>query len=179
MGAVSASKRVEALRALGVSEPLIQLSCGEELHRLFSVSYKGPPWYVYHGSIGVPKGPPFVPLWEFAEVATGVRRQADGPEFIKYSFGRPREYTVLARTEQGFWATAFDFLWEGGASDEELRAAAGVVGFRYLDRLLLAREQAELDTFELHQAYLRGLVAGIDAEARPAAPGPAPDRRGT
>jgi hypothetical protein len=169
MPAVPENRRAATLRKWGVSDPLIRLSCGEELHPLFSVSYKGPPWYTYRGEIGWPKGAAFAPLWEFSEVATGVRqRQGGGLEFIKYSFGRPNEYTVLAHTEQGFWATAFDFFYEGEAADEELRAAAAVVGFRFLDRLLKAREEAELSTFELHQAYLRGLVAGIDREVEEA-----------
>ena len=75
---------------------------------------------------------------------------------------------ALARTEQGFWATQFDFLYECEGSVEELRAAASAVGFRYLDRHLSAREAAgsRLATFEGHAAWLRELVAGIDRDAQ-------------
>jgi hypothetical protein len=166
MPAVPENRRVATLREWGVLDPLVRLSCGEEVHPLFSVSCKGPPWYTYRGQIGVPRGPRFAPLWVFCEVATGVRRRPGGLEFIEYSFGVPNKYRVLAHTEQGFWATVFDFLYEGEAPEEELRAAAAAVGFQFLDRLLTAREEDDLGTFELHQAYLRRLVAGIDCEAQ-------------
>jgi hypothetical protein len=62
MAAVSEDRREVTLREWGVSEPLIRLSCGDKLHPLFSDSHEGPPWYVYRGEIGVPKGPAFAAL---------------------------------------------------------------------------------------------------------------------
>jgi hypothetical protein len=90
-------------------------------------------------------------LWECSETVTGVWRRGGGLEFLKFSFGEPERYRVLAHSEQGFWTTVFDFLYEGNTTLEVLRAAAAVVGFRFLDRLLLAREQTELGTFEAHR----------------------------
>jgi hypothetical protein len=86
-------------------------------------------------------------------------------EFIRFSFGFPEEYEVLARTEQGFWATQFDFLYECDAPLDELHEAASIVGFRFLDHLILACEKTNLDTFELHRTWLRNLVLGIDEES--------------
>jgi len=97
----------------------------------------------------------------------GVWERADGPEFIEFSIEADDEVWPQARTEQGFWATRFDFLYEAEVPDEELRQAAGAVGFQFLDRLLAAREAAagRVGTFEGHTAWLRELVVGIDREA--------------
>jgi hypothetical protein len=160
------NERVEVLRSWGISEPLIRLSSGEVLHEEFRYSDLGPPWYVYHGSVVVPQGLPFAPLWEYAEQVTGVRRRDEGLEFVQYGFDQQDAFTVLSRTEQGFWATRFDRLYEGDVSFEVLRAAALVAGFRFLEKLLSSRDAAEtksqLGTFEGHNAWLKKLVEDID-----------------
>jgi hypothetical protein len=165
MAAVPEEERVAMLRELGASESLIRLACGEDLHPQLSDGYKGPPWYLYHGEIGAPKGFRFCGLWEFCDRATGVRkRRRGGIEFIRYAFGSPDEYTVLARSEQGFWAVAFDFLYEADAPLGELREVAEIVEFRYLDRFLATRAAIELDYTNFHDVYLRRLVRSIDRE---------------
>lgn len=176
MPAVAEDERVAALRRLGVSDPLVRLSCGEVLHDQFSVSCVGPPWYVYNDSIPTPDGPPLAVLWEWSEQLTGVWRRGGGLEFIRYGFGSPEEFKVLARTEQGFWATQFDFLYESDAPLDELRTAAAAVGFRFVEQHLAAREAADsrLGTFEAHSAWLRELVAAIDRDAQDAEPAAAP-----
>ena len=177
MPVVAEDERVAALRRLGVSDPLIRLSCGEVLHDQFSISCVSPPWYVYHGSVPTPDGPPLAVLWEWSEEVSGVWRQDGRLEFIRYGFGWPDKFEVLARTEQGFWATQFDFLYESDAPLDELRAAAAAVGFRFVERHLAARAAADsrLGTFEAHEVWLRELVAGIDREAPDAEPGAAAD----
>lgn len=172
MPAVAEDERVAALRRLGISEPLIRLSCGEVLHDQFCTSCVGPPWYIYHGSVPTPDGPALAVLWEWSEQVTGVWRRCGGLEFIRYGFGWPEEFDVLAHTEQGFWATQFDFLYESDAPLDELRAAAAAVGFRFVERYLSARGAADsrIGTFELHEVWLRELVASIDREAPDAAP---------
>jgi hypothetical protein len=169
MPVVSEANRVATLREWGISEPLIRLACGEDIHPQFGIGFRGPPWYTYRSSdrsVRPPRGPRFAPLWEFGERVTGVWQKGGGLEFIRFSFGDPQAYEVLARTEQGFWAVVFDFLYEGEAAVEELRAAAAAVGFQFLDRLLSEREAAtgRLGTFEAHRAWLEALVAGIDQE---------------
>jgi hypothetical protein len=177
MPVVAEAERVSTLRQWGVSDPLIRLSTGEVLHDQFNDACLGPPWYVYHGSVRAPDGPPLAVLWEWSEQVTGVWQQADGLEFIRYGFGRPDEFEVLAHTEQGFWVTQFDFLYECAAPLDELRAAAVAVGFRFLERHLASRQAAEarLGSFEGHRAWLREVVAGIDRDAQDAEPGAAPD----
>jgi hypothetical protein len=169
MAAVPEDQRINELRRLGASEPLIRLSSGEVVHELFRYSCLGPPHYVYHGA-GTPFGPPLIPLWDCNDTVVGVWECADGPEFIEFSIEDDDEYSPLAHTEQGFWATQFDFFYESDAPLAELRDAASVVGFRFLDRYLAAREAAadRLGTFEGHQAWLRDLVAGIDQETQDA-----------
>lgn len=164
MPVVAEDERVVALRRLGVTEPLIRLSCGEVLHEQFNDSCLGPPWYVYHGSVGTPAGPPLAVLWEWSEQVTGVWQRNGRVEFIRYGFGWPDEFEVLAGTEQGFWAMQFDFLYECEASLDEMRGAASAVGFRFVEWHLGSREAAEsrLGTFEGHRAWLRELVAAID-----------------
>ena len=168
MPAVSEAERVAALQRWGISDPLVRLSCGEVLHDQFRICCLGPPWYVYHGSVPTPDGPPLAALWEWSEEVTGVWQRGDGLEFIRYGFGRPEEFAVLARTEQGFWATQFDFFYECEAPLDDLRAAAAVVGFRFVDRHLSSREAAEsqLGSFVGHAAWLRELVASIDRDAQ-------------
>ena len=53
------------------------------------------------------------------------------------------------------------------ASGDLLRDAAGVVGFRFLERYLTAREafEEQLGSFSAHRAWLQELVAGIDRDA--------------
>lgn len=171
MPVVAEDERVAALRRRGLSDPLVRLSCGEVLHDQFSLSCVGPPWYVYHGSVPTPDGPPLAVLWEWSEKVTGIWWRG-GLEFIQYRFGWPEEFEVLARTEQGFWATQFDFLYECDGPLDELRAAAATVGFRFVERHLAAREAADsrLGTFEDHRLWLRELVAAIDHEAPEAEP---------
>jgi hypothetical protein len=111
-----------------------------------------------------------------------VWERANGPEFIAFGIENADLYRPLARTEQGFWATRFDFFYECEVPLEEMREAAAAVGFRFLDCLLSAGElhDGSLPTFASHEAWLRATVAGIDREsggpAEPAAaPGPAGD----
>lgn len=166
MAAVAEGERVATLRRLEISDSLVRLSCGELLHEQFNDLCLGPPWYVYNGAVLAPDGPPLAVLWEWSEQVTGVWRRGGRLEFIRYGFGWPEEFEILASSEQGFWATQFDLLYECDAPLEELRAAAVVVGFRFLERYLSSRKAAEsgLDTFERHKAWLRELVAGIERE---------------
>jgi hypothetical protein len=115
---------------------------------------------------GTPVGPPLVPLWDCNDSVLGVWERPDGPEFIEFSIEADEEYTTLARTEQGFWATQFDFFYECEIPDDELREAAAAVWFRFLDQLMAAREEAadRLTTFEGHRAWLDAAVASIDRD---------------
>jgi len=178
MAVVTEDQRIASLRRLGASEPLIRLASGDCVHPTFRNSCLGPPYYVYHGG-GTPDGPPLIPLWGYCDTVAGVREQPDGPEFIEFSIEADHETWLQARTEQGFWATRFDFLYEAVVPEEELRQAAAAVGFRFLPRLLASREAASdrLGTFEGHAAWLRELIAGIDREAREAEPTTLLDRR--
>lgn len=166
MAAVVEHERVAALRRLGLSEPLIRLSCGDLVHPEFEFNCLGPPYYVYHDAV-TPAGPPLIPLWDHNDTVVGVWEQPDGPEFIEFNIEAEDEVWPQGRTEQGFWATRFDFLYESEVGDEDLREAAAVVGFHFLDRLVASREAFEggLGTFEDHEKWLRAFVVEIDAEA--------------
>lgn len=166
MAAIAEHLRVPALRRLGLSEPLIRLSSGECVHEMFRFSCLGPPHYVYHDA-GTPDGPPLIPLWDYNDVVVAVWERPDGMEFFKFDIEAPDEYWVKSRTEQGFWAGEFDFYYETETPIEELRAAAEVIGFRYLDRLIESREGAEgrLGTFEAHDIWQAELVGSIDRES--------------
>lgn len=179
MAAVAEDRRITELRRLGASESLIRLATGECVHDTFRNGCLGPPYYVYHGA-ATPDGPPLVALWDCNDTVVGVWERVDGPEFIEFSIEAVDEYRSLARTEQGLWATQFNFLYECEVSVDELREAAATVGFRFLVRYLTSREAAEsrLGTFETHGLWLRGLVAGIDREASEAEQDAPPDRSG-
>jgi len=151
------------LRRWGISAPLIRLACGDVLHELFRLHYGRPPWHIYR-SVEPPAGPPLAALWEWSSQIVGVWRGDNGLEFIRFSFEAPKEYRILAHTEQGFWITQFDFLYEIDAPLADLRAAARAVEFQFVEEYLAARQTAErtLGTFEAHERWLRALVASID-----------------
>lgn len=106
-------------------------------------------------------------MWDCGDTVVGVWERPDDLEFIRFSIEDHDEYRVLARTEQGLWATQFDFFYECDTSVEQLREAAATVGFRFLDRHLAAREAVadRLATFEAHYAWLNEFVAKIDRES--------------
>jgi len=166
MPVVPEDERIAGLRRLGVSAPLVRLASGELLHPAFRNACLGPPYYTYHGA-DTPVGPTLIPLWDHCDTVVAVWERADSLEFIEYSIETAHEYDPLARTEQGFWATRFDFLYECDVPLEALREAASAVGLRFIDRYLLARETAGplLESFEERQAWLHRLVADIDREA--------------
>lgn len=166
MAVVPEIQRIEELRRLGVSEPIVKLSSGELLHEVFRFACLGPPFYAYTGA-WLPSGPPLVPLWDHNDWMLAVRRQPDGLEFLRYCIEDLTDFSRLARTEQGFWVTQFDFLYECEDPIEELREAASAVGYRFLDHYITVREAAEgtLGTFAGHDSWLRALVSDIDREA--------------
>jgi len=166
MGVVAEHLRISELQRLGASASLLQLAAGQCLHEAFRGSCLGPPWYSYHGA-GAPEGPMLVPLWDHGSRVCGLRATEGGSEFIEFSIEDPSGFERLAVTEQGFWTTRFDFLYERDLADEVLHSAAELVGFRFLERYLRSREAAEeqLGSFGAHRAWLRELVAGIDRDA--------------
>jgi hypothetical protein len=166
MAVVAQDQRMEELRRLGASVPLRQLATGECIHEVFRGSCLGPPYRVYHGA-QVPQGPDFVPLWDHGSRVCGLREGLGGLEFIDFSIEAPLEFEHLAGTEQGFWTTRFDFLYECEVSGGALRQAANRVGWQFLERYLADRELAEehLRTFRDHRLWLRQLVADIDRDA--------------
>ena len=74
---------------------------------------------------------------------------------------------MLARTEQGPWASVFVDLYEDRDDllAEDFREAARVVSFRFLDRLVETYEAADFLTAAAHAVFVRELVSGIDLEA--------------
>jgi hypothetical protein len=166
MPVVERERRLELLRRLGVSDALVRQSAGEELHPLFWFRCQGPPQYSYAGA-ACPDGPLLIPLWDCDTSVTGVREQGGGLEFLRFSVEEPGDYRVLARTEQGLWATVFADLYEDrdDLGLEDFREAAHAVGFRYFDRVVSTYEAADVSTFEAHCKWVRQLVDGTDREA--------------
>jgi hypothetical protein len=164
MGVVPEDERVAALRRLGISEPVIRLSCGENIHDLLSISCEGPPWEVYHNA-EVPDGPPFVPLWEFAEGVTGLWEKAGRLEFIEFDVEGPDQYWVLAHSEQGF--LAWLLLWHYQNRDDlewpDFREPAEAIGFQFLSELVAAYEQASINSYDAYKEFQRRFVARVDA----------------
>jgi hypothetical protein len=165
MAVIPEDQRVAALRRLGISEPVIRLSCGENLHDLFSIGCEGPPRRVYHQA-EVPDGPPFIPFWEFADSVTGLWVAADGRlEFIQFDVEAPDEFRVLAHTEQGFLAAVL--LWQYQNGDDELEwddfwEPAEAIGFRYLAELVAAYERTPIAGYDDYRAFQRRFVAQLD-----------------
>jgi hypothetical protein len=149
---------------MGLSELLIRQSAGEMLHPLLAYRCHGPPFYSYHGA-GWPEGPPLAPLWDVGDSVAGVWEPDGRLEFVSFSIEAPHEFRVLARTEQGLWATVFVSLYE---DHDDLAAdafgdAARAVGFHYLEQTLAAYESPERASFKSRDAFLMEWVKRIDS----------------
>jgi len=157
--------RPAQLERLGLSTGLQALSSGECIDEVFRFQCVGPPLHAY-SSAGVPDGPVMTPVWDRDDLVVGVRETPEGLEFVVYGIEAPQNFSVLARTEQGFWVVQFDSLYEADEAIEDLQRASEAVGFRFLDRYLARRKaaEAELGTFEAHERWLTMLVAEIDRE---------------
>jgi hypothetical protein len=167
MAAVAEGERVATLRRLEISgltsTLIVRRVTARTVQRfvpwaaLVRLQWGGPRprWPATGGAVGVVRA-------GHGSVATGRTARVHQ---IRGSVGRKSSRSWLAAS-RGFWATQFDLLYECDAPLEELRAAAVVVGFRFLERYLSSRKAAEsgLDTFERHKAWLRELVAGIERE---------------
>jgi hypothetical protein len=166
MSVVAQAKRLVELWRLGLSEALIRLFGGERLHALFDYRCQGPPFYCYQGA-ACPDGPVLLPLWDSDDSVTAVWVRERRLEFMKFSVEAPAEHVVLARTEQGLWASVFVDLYEDRDDllVEDFREAARVVGFRFLDWLVDAYESADVSTVDAHATFVRELVRRIDGEA--------------
>src|SRR5438034_666015 len=125
MPVVPEGDRLDALRRLGLSDPLVRVSAGERVHPLFWFRCQGPPWHSYHGA-GCPDGPPLVPLWDCGDTVTGVWERGGRLEFIRFDVDDPEGYDTLASTEQGLWAMVLADLHEDGceAAPDDFRMAA-------------------------------------------------------
>jgi hypothetical protein len=88
-------------------------------------------------------------------------------EFIEFSIEADEEFSVLAHTEQGLWATVFVDLYEdrGELQIEDFREPARMVGFRFLERVLSSHSGADLTTFDARRGWLLGQVECIDRES--------------
>jgi hypothetical protein len=166
MPVVPEDQRLDVLRCLGLSEPLVRLSAGESVDPLFEYRCQGPPWYCYHGA-HTPAGPPFAPLWDCCNSVTGVWEKDGRLEFLEFSIeDRDDEYTVLAHTEQGLWATVFADLYEDRDKmvPAEFMAPARLVGFRFVDRVVV-RDEGAVATFEGRHEWLRKVVATMEHDS--------------
>lgn len=145
--------RLERLRAMGISESVLQLAGGPHPSDLFFFRCQEP-----RGE--APPG--LVPLWECGDWITAAR---PGPEFVGYSLEDPQSLWPFATSEQGLLADLFSDLVEDEDWDDEeeslreIREAAEAVGFRHLEDLLSFQESHgnNLDYAEELARYTRGL----------------------
>jgi hypothetical protein len=164
--------RLEEMRRLGLSEPLVRLAAGEVLHPAFETCFVGPPSYVYGGWVEdeeddyFPGGPTFVPFWSFADAVQGVWEAEGGLEFIDLYIEDPDNPKLLARTEQGFLAWVFTDLYEYNWDDPEdfaqLPEAAAVVGYRHFAEWAEAFDRHE-GGYDSYKRLCKEFIARIDA----------------
>lgn len=161
---IEESRRTPALSQLGLSPALLQMASGQYPHPALASCSSGTPYYLYHGA-EAPAGPQVLPLWDIGDQVIAVRAQASGLEYICFSIEAPDDVERLATTEQGFWATQFDFMYELDLEIEILHAIAQAVGYRFLQMQLDSRTAVEdqLASSLRHEMWLSELVASIDA----------------
>ena len=165
---VEESRRIAALGQLGLSPALLQMASGQFPYPALASCSSGPPYYLYHGA-EAPDGPQVLPLWDIGDQVIAVRAQASGLEYICFSIETPGEVEQLATTEQTFWATQFDFMYELDIEIEALHAIARAVGYRFLQMQLDSRDavESQLVSSSRHGEWLSELVASIDATPTP------------
>jgi hypothetical protein len=163
--------RLDELRRLGISEPVVRLAAGEVIQPVFDPRFVGPPGYVYGWGddeiVPGPDGPMLVPLWDFADGVQGVWEVDGGLEFIDYSIeAEADDYEVVARTEQGFLAWMFMTLHADLFDEEEefatLPDAAEVVGFCHYAEWLDAFETMHVSSDDEWDKFQVDFVERID-----------------
>jgi hypothetical protein len=168
MPVIAQDLRIDALRKLQLSDALIAIASGEELDPAFLRHSITPPYYVYAGA-HVPDGPLCVPLWDEGDAVFAVWEKPDGYEFIEFSIEEPEAYTIISRSEQGFWANRFDWLYELDSYDDDaLEHTANAVSFRYWSYYLAERQKVEgsLNSYIFHQNWVRSIVEQIDQQEK-------------
>ncbi len=165
MPVVPREVRLARLRELGVGEQLVEVAAGTRTHPLLWYRCLAPPELCYLGGASTPSGPEFIPLWESHDSVTGVRSSSDGREFLRFDVEDPEQPDILAKTEQGLWATLIVDLYEDNdtAGRDDFRPLADLIGFAHLDRLLDLYEAADHKTHTSHQAFVKVVVAELDA----------------
>lgn len=170
MPVIAPEDRIDEMRRLGLSEPLVRLASGEVLHPAISTCYVGPPAYVCGGwddeGRYYPDGPTFVPFWSFADCVQGVWEVAGQLTFLDLHVEDPDNPAVLARTEQGFLAWMFTQLYEANWDDPEglaqLREAAAVIGYRHFAEWAEAFDRHS-EGYDSYVRMSKGFVAHVDA----------------
>ncbi len=144
--------RIDELRQLGLSEPVIRMAMGEVVHDAL--------WWICLPLSPVvaepptPSGSHFVPLWSFAGGITGAMVRDDGKEFADYAIDCLQEgFEFVAHTEQGLLAYLLSHLVH-----DQLVDVSEAVGFRF---------PAELRVHSDIQG-LRSLIGRIDSECETA-----------
>jgi hypothetical protein len=163
--------RLDEMRRLRLSEPLVRLAAGEVLHPAFGTCYVGPPAYVYGSDWDeeegfFPDGPLFIPFWSFADTVQGVWERDGKLEFIDLHIEDPDNPEILARTEQGFLAWMFtelyEFNWDDPEDFAQLPQAAAVVGYRHFAEWASAFEASQ-GGYDEYKRLCREFIARIDA----------------
>jgi hypothetical protein len=161
---IAEPQRLPALSKLGLSPALLQMASGQLPHPALGSCTSGLPYYLYRGT-AAPAGPQVIPLWDLGDQVIAVRTKPGGLEYIRLSIEASDDVEQLATTEQGFWATQFDFMYELDMEIETLHSIAQAVGYRFLQLQLDSRAavEAQLHSSHRHTQWLLELVASIDA----------------
>ena len=143
MPVVPLESRVDEMKRLGFSEPLIKIATGrgDEVHAVFGIFQpSGPEEFALYGEDSIyPEGPPLLHLWEYwgcIQVAAWVK---EGElEFIEYLSGEWK-YRVIARTEQGLFSyMIFTLCVNERLGWEDCDGPVAALGFRYFGVLKAA-----------------------------------------
>jgi hypothetical protein len=171
MPLVPKAQRLEALRRLGLSKPVLRQSSGKVLHPFFEDTFTRP-YEIYHGAV-VPVGPALAPIYSDNGQETGAWVRNGRLEFISFHIedAPPGTYRVVAHTEQGMLADFFlhglcmeeqDLSDEARASRAEMAAAAQMIGFLYFDELVRACLAVGYLRVREQGPFKQRLIAAID-----------------
>ena len=131
-------KRIDYLKKIGLSEPIIRMAQGEILHPFFESAYEEPN-YIY-SEIKVPDN--ITPLWELDSFQTVVWVENRGIFFVQFDLDDLEgTFKVIGYTEQAALARLFlDSIEVSSLKNDELirqvTEASKCTGFKYSEEFI-------------------------------------------
>ncbi len=148
-------KRIEYLKQIGISKPLIRMGQGEMIHPFFESAYEEPN-YIYQIE-SIPDE--MTPLWELEEFQTSIFETNKGIMFVQVNLEDPdATLKVIGFTEQAALARLFiDTIEVSNLETNELikqvKEASECTGFKYCEEFIILLKLYDEDENEFFKQF--------------------------